>query len=130
MTNATMDSNIDGLVRTANSLLKDRKLDDRGNKISYIIVTKENGILFNRVSVKTVKGYVVHDKENTATYLPELLLEGIMEYVKRQKNTDFVLLLDESMESFNDQLFLRLKETRIKIMSTETMISRKITFAG
>lgn len=130
MTNATMDSNIDGLVRTANSLLKDRKLDDRGNKISYIIVTKENGILFNRVSVKTVKGHVVHDKENTATYLPELLLEGIMEYVKRQKNTDFVLLLDESMESFNDQLFLRLKETRIKIMSTETMISRKITFAG
>lgn len=126
MTNVTMESDIDFCVSSAHRLLLERQIYNRDNKISYIIVSSENGILFTRVVIQTVRGYMVHDKENTTTYYPEMLMEGIMNYVNKQKNTDFVLLLDHTMESFNNQLFIRLKETRIKIKTTEVLISRKI----
>lgn len=90
-------------------------------KIGFMIINEDNGVNFIKAKVKTYGGYIVDDKDNTSSYHQEDLIDAAIDFINRQKNMIFIIVINEEMIKVSYAIFKALKNKRIKVKESVSM---------
>ena len=97
------------------------KQRDMAKKLAFIVIGEDEGIYFNKCVIRTVGGFIVDDKDNTSSYHMMDLIEGTEDFIERQRNVNFIVIIPQNKEDISSEIHISLKDHNVKVRKSLTL---------